>query len=82
MGVLRIYFEGGGSADLCWAYVDGAIDTLSLEGFSIALNDEGRVLSAKVAAVDGLGRRKEIGCIRQVVVHWPFDAYVFNRRCL
>ncbi len=78
LGILRIYFEGGGSADLCWAYVDGAIDTLSLEEFTTTLNDEGRALSAKVAAVDGKGRRFEIDCIRQAVVHWPFDAYVLN----
>ena len=42
------------------------------------MNDEGRALSARVAAVDGQGRRYDIDCIRQAVAHWPFDGYVLN----
>lgn len=78
LGIIRIHFEGGGSADLCWVYADGAVGPLTLEDFSVKLNEEGRAISASVAAVDSAGQRYDIDCIRRAVCHWPFDGYVLN----
>ncbi len=78
LGIIRIHFEGGEFADLCWAYTDGSISSLTLEDFTTTLNDEGRAVSAKVTAIDGNGQRYHINCIRHAICHWPFDAYVLN----
>jgi len=78
LGIIRIHFEGGESADLCWAYTDDTLLPLSLEEFTTTLNDEGRATSAKVIAVDDKGQRYDIDCIRQAICHWPFDGYVLN----
>ncbi len=78
LGIIRVHFDGGGSADLCWVHTDGEVKSLTLESFETTLNEEGRATSATVRSVDGDGRRYDLDCIRQAICHWPFDAYVLN----
>jgi predicted secreted hydrolase len=78
LGIIRIHFDDGTPADLCWAYVDGAVIALSLEEFSTTLNEEGRATEALVRATDANGQKYDITCMRKAICHWPFDGYLLN----
>lgn len=78
LGIIRVRFDGGSQADLCWAWDGETVHSLRLEHFDEVLNDEGRASSARVAAVDDRGVRYELTCTRKAVCHWPFDGYLLN----